>query len=172
MSGDGEKQVLSADHVMIAAGSQSITLGKSLVGGEHCITSDNIFALEKLPKSMVIIGGGYIGTEIAGIMHAFGVKTTLIVKDVLLGRVDQEVVDLLIENMKKAGQTLKFNVDTTKVAKNPSSNMLNVHFSDGTSIEAEECLLALGRKPNTDGLGLKEVGIQLEPNGAVKVDEY
>lgn len=57
--------------------------------------------MEHLPKSIVIIGGGYIGTEMAGIMASFGVKTTLLVRDMLLARVDQEIVDVLIENMKK-----------------------------------------------------------------------
>ena len=57
--------------------------------------------MEQLPKSIVIIGGGYIGTEMAGIMASFGVKTTLLVRDMLLARVDQEIVDVLIENMKK-----------------------------------------------------------------------
>ncbi len=67
------------------------------------MTSDEIFALEKLPKSIVVIGGGYIGTEMVNIMQAFGVKSTLLVRDALLGRVDQEIVDLLIENMRKLG---------------------------------------------------------------------
>jgi len=65
--------VLSADHVMIASGSKSITTGSGLEGNELCMTSDDIFAMEKLPKSMIVIGGGYIGTEMANIMSAFGI---------------------------------------------------------------------------------------------------
>ena len=77
----------SADHILIASGSKSI-IPSNLQGAEHCVTSDDIFAMDQLPKSIVIIGGGYIGTEMAGIMGSFGVKTTLLVRDMLLARVD------------------------------------------------------------------------------------
>ena len=106
-------------------------------GEEHCITSDDIFSMEKLPKSIVIIGGGYIGTEMAGIMAAFGVKVTLLVKDILLGRVDPEIVDLLIENMKKQNIDVRLFASTSKVTKNAQTNLLNIHLDDGTSVEAE-----------------------------------
>lgn len=67
---------------------------------------------------MVIIGGGYIGTEMAGIMSSFGVKVTLLVKDILLARVDQEIVDQLIENMKKHGIDVRLMTNSSKVTKN------------------------------------------------------
>jgi|LauGreDrversion4_2_1035121.scaffolds.fasta_scaffold681161_1 glutathione reductase (NADPH) len=118
VSGKDSNTILTADHVMIASGSQSIE-APSIVGSEHCITSDGIFEMETLPKSMVIIGGGYIGTEIAGIMNAFGVETTLLVKDLMLGRVDQEVVDLVIENMRKQGVNIMLKTQTTKITKCP-----------------------------------------------------
>lgn len=74
---------------MIASGSKTFLPPASHFSGhEYCISSDDIFAMEKLPKSMVIVGGGYIGTEMAGILAAFGVKVTLLVKDILLARVD------------------------------------------------------------------------------------
>lgn len=169
---DGDnKQILTADHVMIASGSKSI-VPRSFEGAELCMTSDDVFAMEKLPKSIVVIGGGYIGTEMVNIMQAFGVKSTLIVRDVLLGRVDQEIVDLLIENMKKLGVDVRMKTSTSKVTKDKESGLLNVHLSDGSILETEAVLLALGREPNTDPLGLKEVGIELEKNGAVKVDEW
>ncbi len=110
----------SADHVMIASGSKSFLPPQSaFTGHEHCINSDDIFAMDKLPKSIVIIGGGYIGTEMAGIMAAFGVKVTLLVRELLLARVDQEIVDLLIENMKKHDINVKMMSSTSKVTKDP-----------------------------------------------------
>lgn len=156
---------------MIASGSRSI-VPTNLEGVELCITSDDIFALEQLPKSMVVVGGGYIGTEMAQIMQAFGVRTTLIVRDILLKHVDQEIVDLLIENMKKLGLDIRLKINLLKVTKIPGSTNLLAHLSDGSIIETEQVLLAQGREPNTAPLGLAEVGIQLEPNGAVKVDDF
>jgi glutathione reductase (NADPH) len=158
---------------MIASGSKSFSPSRfGFQGEEHCIMSDDIFSMEKLPKSMVIIGGGYIGTEMAGIMAAFGVKVTLLVRDILLGRVDPEIVDLLIENMKKHNIDIRMLASTNKVTKNPISSTLNVHLEDGGLIEAEQCLIAIGRVPNIDGMNLSKVGIELEKNGAIKVDEY
>lgn len=101
---------------MIASGSAPI-LDTKFEGIEHCISSDDIFSMEKLPKSMVVVGGGYIGVEMSQIMHAFGVETTLLVRDLLLQRVDQEIVDLLIENMKKSGLNLQFKIELNKVMK-------------------------------------------------------
>jgi glutathione reductase (NADPH) len=90
--------------------------------------------MESLPKSMVIIGGGYIGTEMAGIMSAFGVKTTLLVRDFLLARTDQEVVDLLIESMIKHKIDVRLMTSASKVTKDPSTGMLTVHLTNGSEI--------------------------------------
>jgi glutathione reductase (NADPH) len=154
---------------MIASGSQSIA-PSAFQGVEHCITSDEIFSMENLPKSMVIIGGGYIGTEMAGIMASFGVQTTLLVRDLLLARVDQEIVDQLIENMKKHKIDVRLMASTSKITKDPKSGLLTVHLDNGTTLQTESCLLALGRSPNTTGMNISEVGIEMEKNGAVKVD--
>jgi pyruvate/2-oxoglutarate dehydrogenase complex dihydrolipoamide dehydrogenase (E3) component len=86
---------------------------------------------------MVIIGGGYIGTEMAGIMAAFGVKVTLLVRDMLLARVDQEIVDLLIENMKKHHIDVRILANSNEVTKNPETGLLNVHLEDGSQIVTE-----------------------------------
>jgi mercuric reductase len=71
--------------------------------------------MEKLSKSMIVIGGGYIGVEMSNIMQSFGVKTTLLVKEVLLSHVDQEIIDLLIENMKKLGIDVRMMTSTDKI---------------------------------------------------------
>jgi pyruvate/2-oxoglutarate dehydrogenase complex dihydrolipoamide dehydrogenase (E3) component len=83
---------------------------------------------------MVIIGGGYIGTEMAGIMAAFGVKVTLLVRDMLLARVD---VDLLIENMKKHHIDVRILANSNEVTRNPETGLLNVHLEDGSQIVTE-----------------------------------
>jgi len=87
---------------------------------------------------MVIIGGGYIGTEMAGIMAAFGVQVvTLLVRDMLLARVDQEIVDLLIENMKKHHIDVRLLANSNEVTRNPETGLLNVHLEDGSQIVTE-----------------------------------
>ena len=87
---------------------------------------------------MVIIGGGYIGTEMAGIMAAFGVQVvTLLVRDMLLARVDQEIVDLLIENMKKHHIDVRILANSNEVTRNPETGLLNVHLEDGSQIVTE-----------------------------------
>lgn len=171
VEGIDAKSIITADHVMIASGSKSLE-AKSLEGAEHCITSDAIFEMDTLPKRMVIIGGGYIGTEIAGIMNAFGVETTLLVRDMMLARVDQEVVDMTIENMKKQGIKIHLYTEATKILKDPSTGELTLKLNKGGDLKADKVLLALGRVPNTDALNLKEMGINLEPNGAVAVDKF
>ena len=128
---EGSTAKYSADHVMIASGSKSI-LPTKFEGIEHCISSDDIFEMEQLPKSIVIIGGGYIGTEMAGIMTSFGVKTTLLVRDLLLARVDQEIVDLLLENMKKHKTDVRLMCQASKVTKD--GNILTVHLTNGETI--------------------------------------
>jgi glutathione reductase (NADPH) len=105
-------------------------MGKLFEGADHCISSDQIFEMETLPKNILVVGGGYIGVEMSQIMHAFGVNTTLLVRDQLLGRVDQEIVDLLVENMKKTGLDLRFGEQIKKVTKNSSDGRLTVTLTD------------------------------------------
>ena len=89
-----EGKILTADHIMIASGS---TPSKpNFPGAEHCWSSDDIFTMEELPKSMIVIGGGYIGIEMSQIMQALGTKVTLVVRSQMLrGHVDQELVPVL-----------------------------------------------------------------------------
>lgn len=79
------------------------------------MVSDDIFAMEELPKSMVVIGGGYIAIELAQVMQAFGVKTTILIRDIPLRHVDKEVVDLLVENMRKLQLDVRLKTPITKV---------------------------------------------------------
>jgi len=104
----------SADHILIATGSKPSEGG--FEGHELCMTSDDIFKMTELPKSMAVIGGGYIGVEMAQIMQALGVKTSLLIRDYPLRHVDKEVIDLLIENMKKLDLEVRLNTISTKVS--------------------------------------------------------
>ena len=154
---------------MIASGSTPAL--PAFPGGEHCWSSDDIFTMEELPKSIVVIGGGYIGVEMSQIMKALGVKTTLIVRSELLrGHVDSELIPILMENMQKLHLDCRINTPFTGVEK-LDNGMYRVNLADGTSVEAEKVLSAIGRPPNVDDLNLGNAGVEVV-KGAIKVDDY
>ena len=147
-----EGATLVSDHIMIASG--SLPTVPAFPGGEHCWSSDDIFSMEELPKSVIVLGGGYIGVEMSQIMQALGVQTTLVVRSQLLrGHVDQDLIPILMENMKKLHLDCRINTPFTGVEK-LDNGMYRVNLADGTSIEAERVLSAIGRPPNVDSLQL------------------
>lgn len=159
---------LTADHILIASGSTPAK--PTMKGAELCITSDEIFSLEELPKSMISLGGGYIGTEMAQIMQGLGVKTTVLARGDMLRMVDQDIIPLLLENMEKLGLDCRLNTPFTGVER-AENGMLRVNLADGGYVEAEVVLNAMGRPPNLEGLNLENAGVEVV-KGAVKVDEY
>ena len=96
-----------AEHILIASGSWA-DVGK-FPGSQYCMTSDGFFEMNELPKSIICIGGGYIGVEMAQIMAALGVKTTLVVRSTILKQLDRDVVDELMKNMEKLGVEIRLN---------------------------------------------------------------
>ena len=116
ITSEGER--LTAPHICIASGSTPAKV--DIEGGEHCMSSDDFFAMETLPKSIVVIGGGYIGVELAQILHALGVKVTLVVRSVLLRFVDDDVRAVLEECIAKSGLQLVRKVHK-KVTKDETS---------------------------------------------------
>jgi len=140
-------------------------------GGELCWSSDDIFTMEELPKSVVTLGGGYIGVEMSQILAALGVKTTLVARGkILRGMVDQEIIPILKENMAKLHLDCRTDTPFESVEK-LENGLLRVNLADGTSVEAEKVLSALGRPPAVDALKLENAGVEVV-EGAVKVDEF
>lgn len=132
------------------------------------MNSDDFFAMEELPEKMVVIGGGYIGVELAQILQALGVKVTLLVRTTPLKFVDKDIIEILLENMTKLGLDVRVQSAHEKVVKN-SDGKLTVHLKDGSTIDTDKCLLAMGRPPNLAGLELEKTSIQVE-RGAIYVD--
>lgn len=164
-----EGKLLEADHIMIASGSTPQV--PSFPGGELCWSSDDIFSMQEIPKSMVVIGGGYIGIEMAQILQALGCKVTLVVRSKMLREhVDQELMPILQENMTKLGLEFRLKCVHESVEKLDNGSY-RVNLQDGSNIEAERVLCAIGRPPNVEPLKLENAGVIVE-NGAVKVDEY
>lgn len=158
----------TAKYILVAAGSWPNHT--DFPGQEHVISSNEAFYLEKLPKRAIVVGGGYIAVEFAGIFNGLGVETTLMYRGPLFMRgFDHDVREHLAQEMGKAGIRLKFDTDIARVEKTDAG--LIAHCKDGSSHEADEILYAIGRKPKVDGLGLEEAGVELKDNGAVAVDD-
>ncbi len=164
----GDKTV-TAETILIAAGGWPTTPG--IPGIEHVITSNEAFFLERLPERIVVVGGGYIAVEFAGIFHGLGARVTQLYRGPLFLRgFDDDVRATLAEEMRKKGVDLRFDANVSRIDKDKGG--LTVSLDDGSSIEADVVMYATGRRPKIHGLGLEEAGVQLNPKGAVVVDQY
>lgn len=160
---------ISAGKILIATGARPQML--DVPGIEHAISSNETFHLEKIPERIVIVGGGYIANEFAGIFNELGSSVTLVNRtDVLLRGYDQQIVDRLIQISIRKGIDFKFNARIDKIEQ-IAKNRLKLKMTGCDDIEADQLLIAAGRLPNTPGLGCGEVGVELGDHGAVKVDE-
>ena len=162
------EQLFTAEHILIASGSTPEVGG--FPGSELCMTSDDFFDMDVLPESMVVIGGGYIGVELAQIMAAFGVRVTLVVRSIILRFCDRDIIDCLMENMRKLGVDIKLDSPHDSVTAG-DGDTLNVNLRGGETINCNKCLVALGRPPNIEPLGLANTAVVVE-RGAIKVDEF
>jgi glutathione reductase (NADPH) len=160
---------VSADKILIATGARPQM--PDIPGIEHAISSNETFHLEEIPKRIVIAGGGYIANEFAGIFNEFGSSVTLVNRtDVLLRGYDQQIVDRLMQISIRKGIDYKFHATIDQIEK-LDNGRLNIRMTGCDDIEADQCLFAIGRTPNTDGLGCDAAGIKLNDKGGVLVDE-
>jgi glutathione reductase (NADPH) len=160
---------VTADKILIATGARPVM--PPLDGIEHAISSNEVFHLEELPKRIVIAGGGYIANEFAGIFHQFGTRVTLVNRtDVMLRHYDQQIVDRLIQISLRKGINFEFNATIERVERRDDGS-LHIKMTGCEDFESDQLLFATGRKPNTDGLGLEALGVDLGEKGQVKVDE-
>ena len=159
---------VSADKILIATGARPVM--PKIDGIEHAITSNEVFLLEELPKRIVIVGGGYIANEFAGIFHQFSCHVTLVNRtDVILRHYDQQIVDRLLQISLRKGIDFRFNAMIEKIERRDDGT-LHIKMGGCDDIEADQLLFATGRNPNTQELGLKEVGVNLGDNCQIKVD--
>ena len=164
----GEKK-LTARTILIATGGRPFR--PDIPGIENALVSDDIFNLEKLPKSMAIIGGGYIACEMASIMNGFGVNTKLIYRgDQILRGFDKEIRDHVAEEMAKNGISISLNEDVTKI--NVTAEGLELVNSEGKKENFDKILTATGRTPNSKDLGLDNSGVQIGEKGEILVDNF
>ncbi|MBT9372424.1 glutathione-disulfide reductase [Rhizobium sp. CSW-27] len=164
-------RVVTAETIIIATGGTA-NPHAALPGHELCITSNEAFHLEALPKSILIAGGGYIAVEFANIFHGLGVDTTLIYRGKeILSRFDHDMRQGLHKAMEAKGIRIVLTDVIEEVTTSPAGG-LSARTKAGATIAAEQVMLALGRDPNTHGLGLDKAGVAVDERGAVIVDAY
>ena len=164
-------RTVTARHILIATGARP-NRHAALEGHEHCITSNEAFHLQALPKKILIGGGGYIAVEFAGIFHGLGVDTAIVYRGrEVLSRFDSDLRRLFHAEATNRGVRILCGEVFEKVEKR-SDGRLVAHLSSGAVEEADAIMLAVGREPNVEGLGLETVGVNLDKTGAIEVDEY
>ena len=160
---------VTAETILIAVGGRPWM--PPIKGAEHAIMSDDAFLLDKLPESILIIGGGYIASEFAGIFAGMGVKTVQAYRgDQLLKGFDDDVRSVAGTHQKLLGIDTRFNISPTEIKKTTGGYI--VTFDDGSKIGTDLVFMATGRKAHTAGLGLDKAGVDMSKSGAVVVDEF
>lgn len=177
----GRAVVIGPNSVQV--GDKTYTAGKILVavggwpsmpdvpGIEHAITSNEALHLDHLPKRIVVVGGGYIAVEFAGIFRGMGSEVIQLYRgEQILRGFDDDLRSRLADEMLKRGIDLRLGVNVTAIEKTPEGVCLTL--TDGSSLDADAVMYATGRIPNTKGLGLETAGVEMAKGGAVKVDNH
>lgn len=161
---------VTARYILVATGATPF-VPRHLPGHELAITSNEAFELEKLPSRIVIVGGGYIAVEFAGIFSGLGVETVLVYRgEQILRGFDDDLRNHLAGEMKKKGIEIRTGADVSAIER--SGEGVRVTLNDGAAFGAGQVMFATGRIPNVMGLGLDRAGVELTPHYAVKVDDY
>jgi len=160
---------IRAKRILIAAGARPFV--PEFPGSEHVITSDEAFHLENLPERIVIVGGGYIACEFAGIFNGMGSEVTQVYRgDAVLRGFDNDVRHMMNDELRKRGINLQLETNIVQVRKSESG--FDVHLSNGESRPVDLVMYCTGRVPYTWDLGLEAAGIEADANGAIPVDEF
>ena len=177
----GRGTIVDAHTVQV--GDKTYTAGKILVavggwpampnvpGIEHAITSNEALHLDDLPKRVVVVGGGYIAVEFAGIFAGMGAEVVQLYRsEQILRGFDDDLRSRLADEMRKKGIDIRTGVNVTAIEK--TADGVSLTLTDGSTLEAGAVMYATGRVPNTKGLGLENAGVEMASNGAIKVDDY
>ena len=159
----------TAKHILIATGGWPQI--PEIPGHEHAISSNEAFFLNTLPKRVLVVGGGYIAVEFAGIFHGLGAQTSLLYRgEMFLRGFDGAVRKHLHEELTKRGMDVQFNADIERIDKQPDGS-LKATLKDGRELVADCIFYATGRRPMLDNLGLENTGVKLDKRGFVEVDD-
>jgi glutathione reductase (NADPH) len=159
----------STEHVLIATGSWPRV--PNVPGRELAITSNEAFYLDEFPERVVVVGGGYIAVEFAGIFAGLGARTTLIYRGPMFLRgFDDEVREFVAAELAKKHVELRFTTEVTQIEAVGKRRALRL--DDGSTLETDQVMYATGRTPNTAGLGLEAADVMTSEHGGVVVDPY
>jgi len=177
---DGGTRHIEAEHFVIAVGSKPAKPDSIAFDAEDIITSDEVFRMGVLPHSMIVVGGGVIGTEYASMLSALGVKVTLVEgRSRLLDFVDAEISEALQYNLRRGGMTLRLGEKVVSIraseptgqARSVNNRIVEAVLESDKVLRADALLYAIGRQGATDGLGLDKVGLKADERGRIKVNE-
>ncbi|WP_448583669.1 dihydrolipoyl dehydrogenase [Thermocrinis sp.] len=169
---EGEDREIKAKFILLATGSSCASLGNIKPDGKRIFNTDQIWGLKNFPKRMLIVGGGAVGVEFAYIYRMYGVDVVLVeIMNRLLPypSIPEESSRYLARKLKKLGVDVRLK---TYVLNYSGEDVLKVALSDGSIVEVDCILLGVGRKPNTEGIGLEKVGVEKDEKGFIKVNEY
>jgi glutathione reductase (NADPH) len=160
---------VTAEQVLIATGGRPVR--PNVPGAELGITSEEAFQLPELPKRILIVGGGYIAVEFAGIFNGLGVETHLVYRGTnILKGFDEDVRAHLAAQLERRGITVILGAEHKEIRKT-DGGLVSV-LTNGIECETDHVMFATGRRPYVGGLGLEAAGVELSPDGAIKVDDY
>lgn len=171
---DGNTKNIEAKHTIIATGSKPASLPFINIDKERIITSTEALQLNEIPKKLLVIGGGIIGLEMSSVYSRLGSEVTVIeYMDKIGGVMDSEVSKELQRVLKKQGITFQTSMKVNHVSRKGKTVTVKALDSENkeTIFEGDYCLVAVGRKPFTDGLGLEKIGVSLDERGRVPVDK-
>jgi glutathione reductase (NADPH) len=161
---------IRAPHILVSVGAHPV-LEPRIPGGELGITSNEVFHLEQLPRRILVIGGGYIAVEFAGVFAGLGSEVTLLHRgDKLLRGFDEDIRDALGDAYARRGVRLALGRTVERLER--TGDGIAATLSDATTTNVDTVLVATGRRPNTAGLGLERAGITVDAVGAIPVDAY
>jgi mercuric reductase len=165
-------QLIRAGKVIIATGGAPALPPIPGIESAPYLTSTSALELERLPKSLLVIGGGYIGCELGQMFARAGVAVTIVFRSRLLPEAEPEISEALTRYFREEGIVVRGGLSYRDIRHGPDGIALSV-LADGAAqiINAEQVLIGTGRQPNTEGMGLVEAGVELWPNGGIKVDD-
>ncbi|PTR31575.1 dihydrolipoamide dehydrogenase [Rhodococcus sp. OK519] len=166
----GEEKVLDADVVLIATGASPRVLPGAVPDGERILTWRHLYDLDELPSHLVVVGSGVTGAEFVSAYTEMGVKVTLVSsRDRVMPHEDADAALVLEDVLSERGVTLVKHARADAVERTEDGGVV-VKLSDGRTVHGSHALMAVGSTPNTDGLGLEKVGIELDNGGYLRVD--
>ncbi|MDO4776443.1 MAG: glutathione-disulfide reductase [Cardiobacteriaceae bacterium] len=164
-----EGETYTADHIVIATGGKPHV--PAIAGAELGGTSDDFFALERQPGRAVIVGGGYIACELAGVLQALGTQVHLVIRgDRALRQLDHDISATLADAMREQGIALHLQSEVRAIRK--AGEALDIELNSGETLQGDLLLWAIGREANTAGLHLDAAGVNVRDNGQIPVDAF